>query len=171
MVSDFPRYNAKQTYPASIKDVETIKEIIKSIRNIKAKAGAAPSKKVNLFIITQNKKAIKSGGIYVKKLAGVEEISFIEDKKAITEKVVSQVIDGAEIFIPLGELVDFEKELKRLEGELKSIESEIARASGKLANNGFLEKAPKQLVDAEREKLNKFIDMRDKLTAQINDLK
>ena len=171
MVSDFPRYNAKQNYPASIKEIETIKEIIKSIRNIKAKVGAAPSKKVNLLVITENKKAIKSGSIYVKKLAGVEEITIIEDKKTITEKVVSQVIDGAEIFIPLGELVDFEKELKRLEGELKSVENEIARASGKLSNNGFLEKAPKQLVDAEREKLNKFIDMRDKLSAQINDLK
>ena len=95
----------------------------------------------------------------------------IEDKSALTEKVVSQVIDGFELFVPLGELVDFEQELKRLETELNSVKAEIARASGKLSNNGFLEKAPKSLVDSERAKLNKYIDMRDKIVAQINDLK
>ena len=67
--------------------------------------------------------------------------------------------------------IDFEKEIARLEGELATVAKEIARASGKLSNNGFLDKAPKALVDAERAKLNKFLDMRDKLTAQINDLK
>ena len=170
MVSDFPRYNSKLNYVASVKDIDLIKEVIKSIRNIKVKVGAAPSKKVNMYVATEEKKAIKGNSIYIKKLAGVEDISFIEDKKEITEKVVSQVIKNAEIFIPLGELVDFEQELKRLQGELKSIESEIARASGKLANNGFLEKAPKSLVENERAKLNNFIDMRDKLIKQINDL-
>ena len=63
-----------------------------------------------------------------------------------------------------------EKELIRLKGELDNIESEIKRASGKLANNGFLDKAPKALVDAERAKLDKFLDMRNKLKKQIKDL-
>jgi valyl-tRNA synthetase len=75
------------------------------------------------------------------------------------------------LFVPLGELVDFEKEIERLEKELATINSEIARASGKLSNNGFLEKAPKSLVDSERAKLDKFIDMKEKLVAQLNDLK
>ena len=95
----------------------------------------------------------------------------INDKNNLDEKVVSQVIDGFELFVPLGELVDFEKEIARLEKELETINGEIARASGKLSNNGFLEKAPKALVDSERAKLNKYIDMREKLVAQINDLK
>ena len=75
------------------------------------------------------------------------------------------------MFIPLGELVDINSELERLEKELANVENEIARAGGKLSNNGFLEKAPKALVDAEREKLNKFIDMRDKLKKQLTDIK
>lgn len=171
MLSDFPRYNSKLNYASSVKDIEPIKEIIKTIRNIKAKLGAAPSKKISLYIKTENKKAIKNGGIYVQKLAGVSDITFITDKNTLTEKVVSQVIDGFELFIPLGELIDFDQEIERLEGELKTVEKEIARASGKLANNGFLEKAPKSLVDSERAKLNKYIDMREKIANQLKDLK
>ena len=171
MLADFPRYSAKFNYSSSVKEIEPIKEIIKTIRNIKAKLGAAPSKRVTLYVKTENKKPLKNGAVYVEKLAGVSGIEFIEDKSTLTEKVVSQVIDGFELFVPLGELVDFEQEIKRLEGELNSVQSEIARASGKLSNNGFLEKAPKALVDSERAKLNKYIDMREKIMAQIKDLK
>ena len=86
-------------------------------------------------------------------------------------KVVSQVLDKVELYVPLGELVDATKELLRLEGELSKIESEIARANGKLANQGFLAKAPKSLVDSEREKLDKFIDMRAKIMQNIKEIK
>ena len=72
--------------------------------------------------------------------------------------------------MPLGELVDSQKELQRLEGELTKVESEIARANGKLANQGFLAKAPKSLVDSEREKLDKFIEMREKILSQLQKL-
>ena len=171
MLADFPRYNSKLNYSKSAKEIEQIKEIIKTVRNIKAQVGAAPSKKVQLFVKTDNSKAVKNGAVYIEKLSGVSNISVIDDKGALTEKFVSQVIDGYELFVPLGELVDFEKEIERLTKELNSIESEIRRASGKLSNAGFMDKAPKSLVDAERAKLNKYIDMRDKLIAQINDLK
>ncbi len=170
MLKEFPRYNSKNNYSASVKEIETVKEVIKSIRNIKTKTGAAPSKKVNLYIITEKKSLIKNGIIYIKKLAGVEDIEFIEDKNVLTDKFVSQVIDGAELFVPLGELVDVSKEIERLTKELENIEMEVNRASGKLANNGFLEKAPKSLVDAEREKLNKYIDIKEKIIKQLKDL-
>ena len=123
-----------------------------------------------MFVKTENKRVIKNGAVYIQKLAGVANIEFVDDKASLTEKVVSQVIDGYELFVPLGELVDMQKEIERLQSELKTVNSEISRASGKLSNNGFLEKAPKALVDAERAKMNKYIDMRDKLAAQIKDL-
>ena len=171
MLADFPRYNAKRNYSTSVKEIEPIKEIIKDIRNIKVKMGAAPSKKVTLYVKSENQKTIKNGAIYIQKLAGVSDIQFIEDKATLTEKVVAQVIDGFELFIPLGELVDLNKEIDRLEKELNSVNAEIARANGKLSNNGFLDKAPKALVDAEKEKLNKYLDIRDKIMSQIKDLK
>ncbi len=171
MLSEFPRYNSKLNYNVSVKDIESVKEIIKTIRNIKVKTGTAPSKKVTLYVKTENKKTIKNGAIYIEKLAGVSNIEFIEDKNVLTEKVVSQVIEGAEMFVPLGELVDFEKEMERLKKELDTVQSEIKRANGKLSNAGFVEKAPKNLIDSERSKLNKYLDMKEKLIAQINDLK
>lgn len=170
MLQEFPRYNAKLNYFGSVKEIELVKEIVKSVRNVKAKTGAAPSKKVHLFVITDNSRTIKNGSAMIKRLAGVNEITVIADKNVLKEKVVSQVIDGAELFIPLGELVDFEKELARLKGELENVENEIARANGKLSNNGFLEKAPKALVDGERAKLNKYLDIREKLIKQIADM-
>ncbi len=171
MLADFPRYNAKLNHRASEKEIEPVKEIIKCVRNVKAKVGATPSKKVTLYVKTDNKKPIKNGSVYIQKLAGVSDIQIIEDKSALTEKVVAQVIDGFELFVPLGELVDFEKEIERLEKELATVRSEIARANGKLSNNGFLDKAPKALVDQERAKLNKYIDMSEKLVQQLKDIK
>ena len=171
MLADFPRYNAKLNYPSSVKEIEPIKEIIKCIRNVKAKVGAAPSKKVTLYVITESKKTIKNGSVYIEKLAGVSDIQLVEDKTSLPDKVVSQVIDGFELFVPLGELVDMQKEIERLEKERQSIESEIARANGKLSNKGFLDKAPKSLVEAEHAKLDKYIDMRAKILEQLKALK
>ena len=147
-----------------------VKEIIKTVRNVRSKTGAAPSKKITLYIATEKVAAVKAGVSYIKKLAGISEVKFIKDKSELTEKIISQVIDKAELFIPLGELVDFDKERERIKKELENVENEIARASGKLANKGFLDKAPKALVDQERAKYDKFIDMRNKLNKQLADI-
>ena len=171
MVSDFPRYDVKKNYSVAVGEIEMVKEIIKTVRNVKAKTGAAPSKKITLYVITEKEHAVKSGIAYIQKLAGVTDVKFIGSKAELSEKVVSQVIDKAELFIPLGELVDFDKEIERLEKELQNVENEMARASGKLSNRGFIDKAPKALVDAERAKYDKFIDMHEKLTKQLKELK
>ena len=170
MLKEFPKYETKQTYSVAVSEIETVKEIIKTVRNVKAKTGATPSKKITLYVSTEKQAAVKVGTPYIKKLAGVSEVKFIKDKSELTEKIVSQIIDKAELFIPLGELVDFDKEIERIKKELENVENEIARASGKLANKGFLDKAPKALVEQERLKYDKFIDMREKLNKQLKDL-
>lgn len=170
MLSEFPKYETKQNYSVAVSEIETVKEIIKTVRNVKAKTGAAPSKKITLYVSTEKQSAVKAGISYIKKLAGVSEVKFIKDKSELTEKIISQVIDKAELYIPLGELVDFDKEIERIKKELENVENEIARASGKLANKGFLDKAPKALVEQERLKYDKFIDMREKLNKQLKDL-
>ena len=170
MVSEFPKYDTKQNYSVAVGEIEMVKEIIKTVRNVRSKTGAAPSKKITLYIATEKVAAVKAGVSYIKKLAGISEVKFIKDKSELTEKIISQVIDKAELFIPLGELVDFDKERERIKKELENVENEIARASGKLANKGFLDKAPKALVDQERAKYDKFIDMRNKLNKQLADI-
>ena len=170
MLASFPKYNAKRNYARNLKEIETIKEIIKSIRNIKVKVGAAPSKKVTLLVKTEHKNVIKNGSVYICKLAGVEKIEFLASDAIISEKVVSQVIEGAELFIPLGELVDMNQEIERLKKELSNVEKELARANGKLSNSGFVDKAPKALIDAEKAKVDKYLTIKEKLVAQINEL-
>ena len=170
MVSEYPRYNSKLAYKKDAGDMDYIRDIITAIRQIRADTGCAPSKKVDLYVVTENKRLIEKAFVYIQKLANIGEVKFISSKDELSVKTVSVVLDKAELYIPLGELVDFDKEIKRLEGEMEKIESEIARANSKLSNNGFLAKAPKSLVDQERDKLNKYLDMRKKLAQNLKEL-
>lgn len=171
MTTEYPRYNSKMAYRKEAKSFECIMEIIKAVRTIKTNVGCAPSKKVDLYIVTENaKRSIQLNKSCILKLAGAADIRFIESPATIGEKTVSQACEICQIYIPLGELVDIEKEKIRLQGELENVEFEISRASGKLSNQKFLEKAPKALVDAEREKLDKFVEMKKKIERQISDL-
>ena len=95
----------------------------------------------------------------------------VSSKEEIGEKVVSKILDSVEIYVPLGALVDTEKELARLQGELEKAENEIKRAEGKLSNQGFVAKAPKALIDGEKAKVEKFTEIRNKILASIKELK
>ena len=86
------------------------------------------------------------------------------------ENAVTKVLPIGTLYIPMGELVDIEKEKARLNAELERVTGEIARADSKLNNQGFISKAPKKLVEGERAKLNKFIEMREKILKQLQSL-
>ncbi len=167
MVAEFPRYNPKFNYAKAVKDLEPVTSIIKAVRNVKAKLNVAPSKKVELYVKSDVKASIRKGSVYIQKLAGVSDIIFIEDKTELTCKTVSQVLASCELYIPLGELVDEEAEKARLNKELEKCEDEIKRSEGKLNNKGFIGKAPKALVDGEKEKLEKYLEMREKLKKEL----
>ena len=170
MVSSFPKYNSKHTYKKERLATEKIMDIIKSLRAIKLETGAAPSTKIDVYFVTESKKLINDSALYFNKLVNVNEIKFVESKDEISEKVVSKILEGVEIYVPLGALVDTEKELARLQGELDKAENEIKRAEGKLSNQGFVAKAPKTLIDGERAKVQKFTEIRDKILASIKEL-
>ena len=170
MVAEYPRYNAKLNYRKDAEDLRYVMSVITAIRQIRADSGCAPSKKVDLFVVTEKKRLIDKAMIYLLKLANINKVNFIESKEQIDVKTVSVVLDKTELYVPLGELVDLDKEVARLKGELEKVEAEIARANSKLSNNGFLAKAPKNLVEQEREKLNKYIDMRKKILKNIKEI-
>lgn len=170
MVSEFPRYNSKLAYKKEAKAFELVMDIIKAVRNMKISVNCPPAKKVKVFVATQNKRMVSANAGAIAKLAGASEIDFVENGTQIEEKTMSQVTEGCTVFVPLGELVDLAKEKERLSKELERVIGEISRADGKLHNRGFIEKAPKNLVDAERAKLEKFIDMKQKIEKQIKDL-
>ena len=153
------------SYRAQEADFDKVIDLIKSIRNIKNEMNVAPSKKVELFIAGG---AIKpSDFTYVKKLAGVSEIKVVAGKEEIGVKTVSVISAAGEAFMPLGELVDTEKEKARLADEIEHLEKEIGRSKGLLANQGFIAKAPKQLVEKEKAKLDGNCEKLEKLRAQL----
>ena len=167
MVAEFPRYNSKLSYKKEAKAFEGVMDIIRTVRNMKTSVGCPPAKKVKLFIATPNRRLVSANAGSILKLAGASSLEFVDGAAAIPEKTVSQVIESSTVFVPLGELVDVEKERERLQKELERVTGEIARADGKLANRGFLENAPKNLVEAERAKRDKFIEMKAKIERQI----
>ena len=170
MVQEFPRYNSKLAFRKECAAFEGVMDIIKAVRAVKTETGCAPSKKVTLYILAENKRVISSNEDSILKLAGAGEIKFVSSQAEAGEKIVTKVLPACTLFIPMGELVDFEKERERLNKELDRVTEEIRRADGKLNNQGFISKAPKKLVDDEREKLNKFCDLREKLVQQLKQL-
>lgn len=167
MISEFPKYNKKFAYRKDRAAAETVMAIIKELRNLRAQVNAPMSKKIDLYMVTEDKKLINKTASYIEKLAGVTNIKFVANKAEITEKVLSVMLPGYEIYVPLGELVDIEQEIARLKGELAKVEKDIAFAQGRLNNPGFAAKAPKQVVDAERVKLAKNLEVKEKLLASL----
>lgn len=104
-------------------------------------------------------------------MANIGNISYIKDKQEINEKVSVIISDFGDILVPLGNLVDNEKEIARLQKELDDTISEIERANKMLANQGFIARAPKQLVDKEKEKLANYTALAEKIKSQIEELK
>lgn len=110
---------------------------------------------------------IKGGERYIKDLANITEIEFVTDKDALPEEVMSAVIVGIEIFIPLDDLVDFNAEYDRLTKEKKKLEGEVKRVAGKLSNEGFLAKAPEKVINEEKEKQAKYKEMLAKVEERL----
>ncbi len=167
MTASFPCYNSKMAYKKEAKSFEGVMEIIKAVRVMKKEAECPPSKKVELFLVTASKRLIQANKDSIMKLSGASALNFVENAAAVDGKTVSAVTEIAEIYVPLGELVDLEKEKARLSAEIERIDGEIQRAQGKLNNPNFVGKAPQKLVDAEREKVKKYEDMKAKCLAQL----
>lgn len=171
IVEEWPKYNKRLTYYAEAKAFEGVMNLIKAVRNIRAEMNVAPSKRVTLLIKdNEHRPFFEKTAMFIEKLAGASHVEFVKEKPTDV-KVSTAVSDSVEVYIPLGELVDTEKEIARLTKELENTEKEILRAEGMLGNQKFVANAPKALVEKERDKLEKHRQKRDKLFEQIENLK
>ena len=171
MISDFPVYNESLDFAKAEKDMTVIMEAIKGVRNIRNEMNVPPSKKTKLYIVTENEKVFSLGKVFFEKLASASEAIVQSDKSGIPENAVSVIAEGAELYLPVDELVDKEKELERLTKEKEKLEGEIKRVEGKLSNKGFTDKAPAKVVEEERQKGEKYKEMLEKVLKSIEGLK
>jgi len=167
--ANWPVYDERLEFPEESGKLEMAMSIIKSIRNIRAEAEASPGKKLTAVILCGEGRedVVKAGERYIKKLANITQISFISDKKDVPEETMSAVVDGAEVYIPLDDLMDYEAELDRLQKEKARLEGEVKRVIGKLSNEGFVSKAPAKLVEEERAKQVKYEEMLQKVIDRL----
>ncbi len=173
MISSWPVYTEARAYASDEKEVETIKEAIRQIRNVRTEMNVAPGRKTQIFVVTEDPAAASTftdGKPFFASLASASGVTVQAEKTGIAEDAVSVVIENATIYIPFAELVDIAQELERLKKEEKKLTGEIARADGMLKNEKFLSKAPEAKVAEEKEKLTKYTQMLGKVQERIRAL-
>jgi valyl-tRNA synthetase len=171
--SAWPEFNEALANKEAENDMAYITEAIKGLRNVRAEMNVPPSRKAKVicYVAEDARKAFNSGVAYIEKLASASEVEFITDKTNVPANAVSLVVKGGELFMPLLDLVDKDKELDRLNKEVKKLEGEIDRIDKKLGNQGFVAKAPAAVVDAEKEKRVKYVEMLEAVKVRIDALK
>ncbi|MBP3308536.1 MAG: valine--tRNA ligase [Clostridia bacterium] len=169
MISDYPRFDASLDYAKDEEDVERIIAVITAVRQRRAEMNVPPSKRAKLYAVTAYADSFVRAGKMLEKLASVSEL-IITDKYE-GDDAVTIASDAGTLYIPLSEVIDFEKERARLLAETEKNEAEIARIEKKLSNEGFVAKAPAAVVDAERAKLDKYLKTRASLAEALAKLK
>ncbi len=162
MISEWPVYTEKMVFGKEEKAVETIKEAVRNIRNIRAEMNVAPSKKAKVFVVSENEEVrniFENGKVFFATLGYASEVLIQQDKTGIDEDAVSVLIPNAAIYMPFAELVDIEKEVERLKKEKERLTKELARVNGMLANPNFVNKAPEKKIAEEKEKLENYTQM------------
>ena len=172
VIANWPHYKEEDNMAREEEMMELAMDGIRNIRNARAEMDVPPSKKAKVIIVPAEgkKSAVEATKEYFVTLASASTVEIVETEENIPEDAVSVVINGAKIFIPLDELVDFEKEKERLTKEKAKLESEIKRVNGKLSNQGFLAKAPESLVNEEKAKKEKFEEMMKSVLERLENI-
>lgn len=172
-IASWPEYDESLVNEKSEKDMEFIMEAIKALRNLRASMNVPPSRKAKIiaYISEEAKDAFINGAAYLEKLVSASEVTFIDNKDNLAENLVSVVVKGGELFLPLLDLVDREKELDRLNKEKDKLEKEIDRVEKKLSNEKFVSKAPEAVVNEEKAKGEKYKEMLNAVLERISALK
>jgi len=173
MLSDWPKVNEAFAFSTEADAMDQLMDMVRQIRNIRAEMNVPPSKRAHTILVTtkENEDVCRQGAQYLNKLAFASTVEVRFDKEGIDNKAVSVVSKLGEVFIPMNELIDVDKELERLEKERQRWEGEVARANGKLSNQGFVAKAPEKVIAEEKAKLENAKEMLAKVEARIAEMK
>ncbi len=173
MISKWPEYTEARAFAKEERDIETIKEAVRGIRNVRTEMNVAPSKKAHVFVVSENadiRNTFEEGKLFFASLAYASDVTIQSDKTGIADDAVSVVIANANVYIPFAELVDIKQEIERLEKESKRLDGELARVNGMLSNEKFMSKAPEAKIAEEREKLTKYTQMKQQIVERLAQL-
>ena len=170
MISNWPVYKEEWNFQVEEEEISLIKEAVRSIRNVRSEMNVPPSRKAQVFVVSENEKVLdifNRGKVFFATLASTSEVVMQKDKEGIDEDAVSAVIPETVLYMPLAELVDFEKEIERLTKEKAKLQSEVDRVVKKLSNEGFVAKAPAKLIEEEKAKQAKYEAMLAEVVARL----
>lgn len=173
MISSWPEYKEEWNLETEEHAVETIKEAVRGIRNVRTSMNVPPSKKAKVYVVSENQEILdifEHSKVFFATLGYAGEVSVQKDKKGIADDAVSVVIHQAVIYMPFAELVDIEKEVERLKKEEERLSKELARVEGMLNNEKFVSKAPAAKIEEEKAKLEKYAQMMDQVKERLSQL-
>ncbi len=173
MVSEWPLFREDRQFTKEENAIGLMKEAVRGIRNVRTEMNVAPGRKAAVYVISENegvRQIFEEGRQFFTSLAAASELTVQADKSGIDDSAVSVVIPNATVYIPFEELVDIAQEIERLKKEQKRLEGELARVQGMLGNEKFMSKAPKQKVDEERAKLEKYAQMKAQVEERLSQL-
>ena len=173
MVSDWPIFREDRQFAKEENAIELMKEAVRGIRNVRTEMNVAPGRKAAVYVVSEKEDVrliFEEGRQFFTSLAAASGLTVQADKNGIDDSAVSVVIPNATVYIPFEELVDIAQEIERLKKEQKRLESELARVQGMLGNEKFMSKAPKQKVDEERAKLEKYAQMKAQVEERLTQL-
>ena len=174
MISEWPVYRDDWNFADDEKAIETIKEAVRGIRNVRTQMNVAPSRKAKVFVVSEKDEVLdifRTGKLFFESLVYASESVCQKDKEGIAEDAVSVVLADATVFIPFSDLVDIAAEIERLSKEQKKLEGELKRSQSMLSNEKFLSKAPAEKIAEEKEKQQKYQQTYDQITERLAQLK
>lgn len=174
MLQSWPQYIEMFDDDDAEEQIGIIMDVIKSIRNIRSVENIPPSRKAQVILVANspvNAGHLNGGAKYIAGLAWASEVTIHESLAEKPEQAMTAVVRGIEIYLPLKGLIDIDKEIERLQKEINNLDSELARVSGKLANQGFLAKAPADVVEKEKAKQTEYQNKKEAILARLISLK
>lgn len=174
MISEYPVTDDEFAFIKEETDTEIIKDAVRAIRNTRTSLNVPPSKKATVYVVSNDeniRNIFSDGEAFFETLAKADNVIIQADKTGIEDNAVSAIIPGAEFCIPFEQLVDVEKEIKRLEAEEIRLTKEISRCEGMLGNEKFISKAPEKKVNEEKEKLEGYKKMMQQVKERLSQLR
>ena len=156
------------------KAVDVINNMIRQIRNARANINITGSKKTSAQVVLEKgkfEKIFKEAQEYFKKLAYIENIEYLDNIDDANTKYVALHDEKINVFLNMSDAIDLDAEIEKLEKEKQTATSELKRAQGMLKNENFVNKAPEKLIQAEKEKVEKYTDLLEKIESRLNELK